>query len=413
MHLPGAGACRLQQPDFVSDAAALPDSAPIKEDRGPQPDLYQNPCAPGPPPSVSGRIYAPNGTDPVAGASVGVPLALKALPRSVECESCSVGGRFAAHAFSGHDGSFKLSGVPNGQSFSLSIQKGHFRRLIKVTVPECGQLELAKELTTLPGKNGQWDPLDEIPSIAVVSGAYDHLEKVLDKLGLQEKTVYDGGAGGLEPFQTLLQDNIKLRSHHVLLINCGTKFDSLAAEPGPRSNLREYLRRGGRLFVTDHSYDFVEQVFPEFIDFERSDSTPADQPEDPDAAEVGSDVVGQMPAAILDADLKGWLGLPEIKALLPGDVVPVSGLQAPWAVMKSVDAAVGGKVWTNGPVVWAGGKGVRPLTASCDYRGKDGSGCGRVVFSSYHTYGSDPELLPQERILEYLILEIGACMDIE
>jgi hypothetical protein len=350
----------------------------------------------------------------VAGASIGVPVALKALPRSVECETCSVPGRFSAHTFSDATGAFKLTGVPNGVPFTLSIQKGHFRRVIKVTVPACGHLDLTRDLTTLPGKNRQWDPLDEVPSIAVVSGAWDHLEKVLDKLGVQEKKVYNGKDYGTGPdsIQALLQDNIRLRSHHLLLINCGTKFDALAAEAAPRNNLREYLRRGGRLFVTDRSYDFAEQAFPEFIDFERSDGTPADQPEELDAAEVGSDLPGQIPGAILDPALKAWLALPEINALQSG-VVSITSLEAPWAVQKSVNSAVGGKVWVNGPVTWAGGQGVRPLTSSCDYRGKDGSGCGRVVFSSYHTYGDAPDLLPQERILEYLILEVGNCMDIE
>jgi len=401
---------------FPGDAA-LSDRGADPGDRGPSPDLYHNPCAPGPAPSLSGRVYAPNGIDPVAGASIGVPLALKALPKTVACESCSVGGRFSAHTFSDHDGSFKLVGVPNESSFSLSIQKGHFRRLVKVTgLPACGHLDLPKELTTLPGKNGQWDPLDEIPSIAVVSGRWDHLEKVLSKLGVQERTIYNGkdsSCSGPDCVQALLQDNIKLRSHHLLLVNCGTWYDALAAEPGPRSNLLEYLRLGGRIFVTDRSYDFVEQVFPELIDFERSDATPADQPEELDAAEVGSDMTAEVPAAILDPSLKAWLRLPEINALLPGDIIPVSGLQSPWAVMKTVNSAVGGKTWVSGPVVWGGGKGVRPLTASCDYRGKDGSGCGRVIFSSYHTYGEAAELLPQERILEYLILEIGSCMDIK
>jgi hypothetical protein len=46
-----------------------------------------------------------------------------------------------------------------------------------------------------------------------------------------------------------------------------------------------------------------------------------------------------------------------------------------------------------------------------------GQPCGRVVFSSYHTLDStttsaDPsvKLTPQERILEYLMLEAGACL---
>jgi hypothetical protein len=399
---------------FPTDAA--PREAAVTPDRSPPADAYINPCAPNAPPSLSGRVLAPNGIDPVAGASVGVPIALKALPSTVECESCSVGGRFSAHTTSAHDGTFTLTSIPNGQPFSLAIQKGHFRRVIEVTVPECGHLDLEKEKTTLPGKNAQWGPLDEIPSIAVASGRWDHLEKVLDKLGVQESTIYNGrdyGAGGPDSFQSLLQNGGKLRSHHLLLIDCGTWYDSLAADPGVHANLVDYLRRGGRILATDRSYDFIEQTFPEFVEWERSNGTPASKPETIDAAEGGSDMQEPIPAAINDDDMKGWLSLPEIKALDPGGIVPLQGLQSPWAVMAVVNNGIGGKTWVSAPVVWAGGKGVRPLTASCDYRGSDGTGCGRVIFSSYHTYGDAAELLPQERVLEYLILEIGSCMNLK
>ena len=42
--------------------------------------------------------------------------------------------------------------------------------------------------------------------------------------------------------------------------------------------------------------------------------------------------------------------------------------------------------------------------------------CGRAIYTSYHTLlttsiaRSDGELVPQERILEYLMLEAGACV---
>jgi len=39
-------------------------------------------------------------------------------------------------------------------------------------------------------------------------------------------------------------------------------------------------------------------------------------------------------------------------------------------------------------------------------------GCGRVLFSTYHTTDSvHVGLVPQERVLLYLIMEIGVCRD--
>jgi hypothetical protein len=414
----GAIALGLAALPRCSDQSYFPadlsvDSDPQRDGWKPAPDWFKNPCAPNPPAMVSGKVYAPNGVDPVAGASVHVPLALSPLPKNVQCESCAVKGKFTSHIYSKADGSFVLP-VPNG-NFKLGIQKGHLRRVIDLTVPACAQVALTKEQTTLPGKTAQWGPLDEVPSIAVISGAYDQMEKVLDKLGLQERTIYNGRDYGTGPesMQSLLQNGGLMRTFHVILINCGTKFEALVTSPGPaRSNIREYVRQGGRLFVTDFSYDYVEQVFPELIDFEGSDSTPASQPEEPNAAEVGSELTS-VRATILDKDLKAWLGLPEIKALLPSSEVELTGFMTGWAVMKSVDAKTGGKVWVTAPVMWAGGSGVRPLTMTDEFRDTDGAGCGRVAFSSYHTHGSATELSPQERILEYLMLEIGACSNIE
>jgi hypothetical protein len=84
-----------------------------------------------------------------------------------------------------------------------------------------------------------------------------------------------------------------------------------------------------------------------------------------------------------------------------------------WAVQKKANPKLPTKVWVTAPAKWAGGSGVRPMTTSFDFFDTDNKGCGRVTFSSYHTYGNATKLLPQERILEYLILEIGTCIDIK
>jgi len=398
--------------------SAVPDAPPVKYDGFANGDIYVNPCAPDPAPAVTGTVLAPNGVDPVAGASVHVALGLLALPKTVQCESCSAKGKFSSNTYSRADGSFRLDGVPNGTPFWLGIQKGHFRRYLNLTVPKCGTLDLTAQQTTLPGKNKQFGEYDSIPSVAVVSGAWDKLEKVLDKLGLppSEITIYNGKDYGTGPesVQYLLGNAGLMKSFHIILINCGTKFESLitSADPIYRNAVREYVRAGGRLFVTDFSYDYVEQVFPQFIDFENSDSTPPSQPEEANVAEVGTADL-KVQAEIKDPSLKAWLGLPQIKALLPDGRVQIEGFMTGWALQKKVDDSLGVKVWTTGRVKAPTVDEVRPLTTSFDFLDQDKKGCGRVIFSSYHTWGSGTALLPQERILEYLLLEIGTCVDIE
>ena len=342
-----------------------------------------------------------------------MPLALSALPPQVRCETCAVVGKFTAQTYAGPDGTFKLEGVPNdGKPFRLAIQKGYFRRVIEVKIDACGSLALTAAQTRLPGKSKQYGPFDTVPKIAVVTGAWDKLEKVLDKLGVEEKKIFNGRdlATGPESMQALLQSGALLKSHHMLFIDCGTRFEGLVTEPGPaRNNLRAYVKAGGRLFVTDYSYDFVEQAFPEFIDFQGShDGAPWETPEKHNAAEVGKeDLVIQ--ADVHDADLKAWLGLPAIGALLPNGLVQIVGFQTAWAVQRGTNAAA--KVWVSGHVTGIGVSldPARPLTTSWDFVDHDKTGCGRIIFSSYHTHGDQSTLLPQERVLEYLMLEIGGC----
>ncbi len=414
--LPWAWACP-EEGAFDADAAS--DGSPFQRDLRVV-DAYVNPCAPGPPPSVSGVVLAPNGVDPVAGASVGVPITLAVLPATVACESCTLMGDFAAHTRAAADGSFKLSGVPNGLPFKLALRKGHFRRIVEVPALKCGSQKLTAAETTLPGRSGQYSKWDTSPKIAVVTGAWDKLEKVLDKLGVQQKDVYNGtdwNASGSYTMQALLQNLGRMKGYHLILINCGTKFESLVTASGAvRENIRQYVKEGGRLFTTDFSYDYVEQVFPEFIDFQGSEATAAGVPEEQNAAEVGSKGL-IVDATVQDSMLSSWLGLPQIDALQKGGAaagrVRIEGFMEGWAVQKAVSSAVSAKVWVEGKVSWWGGLAVRPLTATYYYRGPDNTGCGRVLFSSYHTYGNSASLLPQERILEYLVLEIGDCRMLE
>ena len=385
--------------DLGGDVAGRPDFSPS--------DLYQSPCNSPDTPSLSGTVYAPNGVDPIAGAVVGIPLTVPNLPPRARCTSCAEGAGFRTMVYSDARGRFHLRGVPaDGAPFRLVMQKGYFRRVLTLDAPGCTSRPLEAALTTLPGKTAHYGPADTVPRIAVVSGAWDQLEKVLTKLGLEEFELYDGTALGAEA-EALLASSTRMAPYHMIFINCGNRFERAFTETlGAATALRSYVEAGGRLFVTDYSYDFVEQAFPEFIDFEGShDGEPLQKAESLNAAEVGLEGL-VVEAEVLDAPLREWLGLPELGALLPNGRLQVVGFQTGWAVQREVV----GKVWVQGEVL---GVGVtqdtpRPLTSSFDLRSGDQQ-CGRVVFSSYHTHGAEPQLLPQERVLEYLIFELGAC----
>jgi hypothetical protein len=68
------------------------------------------------------------------------------------------------------------------------------------------------------------------------------------------------------------------------------------------------------------------------------------------------------------------------------------------------DVDVGHHPWVEGPCLTCDSNGARPMTISASY------GCGRMMFSTYHTNEiAHPGLSPQELILLYIILEIGVC----
>jgi hypothetical protein len=200
-------------------------------------------------------------------------------------------------------------------------------------------------------------------------------------------------------FDTWVADAANLADYRTIFINCGNGYEwTFFDDTDAVANLRSWVEGGGRLYATDLSYDFIEQLFPEYIDFYGDDEADGlgTTPEEQGAAEWG-DHTEEVSCTILDADLLAWLqGL----GLLSGtDQAVIHGWLSAWA---GVDAVANGvKVWVEGPAPIDGSTDVRPVTMTFSV------GDGTVFFSSYHTeeeFGTD--IYPQERILQYMILEV-------
>ncbi|MDP2345919.1 MAG: carboxypeptidase-like regulatory domain-containing protein [Deltaproteobacteria bacterium] len=147
------------------------------------------------------------------------------------------------------------------------------------------------------------DPLlpDDGRRYLVVEGIYDRIEDTLRDRGLEPE---------IEPFPTglgwandLFSNRERIEEFDVIFVNCGAE-DSEFATPGglsaaAKDGLRRYLEAGGSLYVSDWSYELVEQMFPEKIDFFGADSTF-------DAAQQA--VGGTYGTRVLDDDLASFLG---------------------------------------------------------------------------------------------------------
>jgi hypothetical protein len=387
----------------------------------------------GAPTTISGTVFAPNGHDPIANALVYVPSSTGQLAPGVSCDLCvnPVDG-LAAHVATSTDGTFRLdiSQVPMASQLKLTVNKGRFRRATTISIQACKDNAVGAPNTVLPSKSG---PGDDIPKIAVSTGIKDALDDVLNAMGLDSSAGYDcfenqnkpttspmsvcekrmAALGTQAPQLTdLLKDINTLSKYNIIFVSCALgKYASLSAADRAQivMNLQAWVGKGGRLFTTDRSYDYVAQAFPAAVSFFNGDGTV-------DAANVGVGSVSN-PATyagrINDPALVDWLTA--VKVLQSGqNTLPLTGYLTQWSAVQSVPMSTVNEVDATDAAVSVGGStmtGIYPQTIKFDYPLGSSAACGRVVFSSYHTTGtSGSALTPQEKILEYLMFEAGACL---
>jgi hypothetical protein len=388
--------------------------------------LPNRPTCAGQEATISGTVFAPNGTDPVPGASVFIPSQVPELfPPTVQCEVCgTLGGSNWWYTTSATNGKFTLKSVCPGKR-PVVFQNGRFRRLVYVDVPAKGSVQLTATQTRLPKRNQEFDPVDAVPKIAVATGDYDKMECVLRKIGLADTSIdlYEDAAMLKSPttlptFASLVGDLAKLKTYNIVFINCtDNTFEAELKKQAIRDNISQYVQSGGRFYVTDWSYDWVEQVeaFSPFIDFEGGSPWGA-QPEPVNGGAVGKGGLKIM-ANLKQTELAQWLAL--FPGAVTGSQAQIEHFLGGWVMMHAITKDV--KLWVDGTVQSDDNSvnGVRPLTVTFNFKS-----CGKILYTSYHTEGREDEFLPtpfpqycgaatsspQDRILEYLIYDIANCV---
>ena len=105
-------------------------------------------------------------------------------------------------------------------------------------------------------------------------GGFDKIELSLVKLGITSFDRY-----GKDPFldpkglppsvgqpTELIGSAEKLAQYHIVLLPCALGgLGCGAPTPQVKSNLQAYVKSGGKLYVTDYSYEYVNQTWPGFI----------------------------------------------------------------------------------------------------------------------------------------------------
>lgn len=391
-------ACGASGRDNASTAgdggpATSADGAIISDPDG---DIVGN--APGdarPPPvgTLTGTVLMPEGTVPLADALVYLTSTVPdPIPSGAYCDKCVTLDSYA-FTYSNPNGTFELPAYQTGDQY-LVVQKGQFRRYRPITVV-AGKQDVPTGRTTLPGKNNA-QLGDTIPRMLIWPYAWDHIDLSLKKLGITEFEVFNPGLD----LNAYNQKMAEFPSYQMIFFPCsGTaQIDKdpkcgVSVDDNLLNAAKDFVEKGGKLYVTDWSYEYVRQGWKGALTWEG------------ETAQYGSACQGgggPQPAGWEDPSLRDWM-----TAIGDG----TTSVEGAWTTVKSVNPVStldeNGNTVTQTPKIWVSTYGTPATVSFQDH-------CGRVLYSTYHTEGTDSgsgsTLLPQEKALLHVLLEVGVCV---
>jgi SAM-dependent methyltransferase len=310
-----------------------------------------------PPPDLTaglhGRVCDPSGSYWVAGATV-------SLARDEDQDGTA---DIQRHVETNGDGHFHLLGLPPGPA-RIDIRKGSFSTHIDVELIN-GEITHIKEPSCLSRDN-----ID----IAVVEGKYDDIGEILDFLTLPFES-YEGANS--TQYLELLGDPAEMAKYDIIFLNCGIEWSWVSQQEEIRQNIVDYVEHGGSLYASDWAYWFIEQSFPEFIDFSGDDHHPG---------QALHGAPGGSAVSVLD---------PNMQTLLGSSSAQIYFNYNSWATIEA--AGETGTVLVEGDMSLEDGSLIRdsPLTVRLN-------GNQRVIYTAFHNEAQttlDMELLLLEIIL--------------
>ena len=386
--------------------------------------LQQQTCPGNTTTSISGVVYAPNGTDPLPNVTVYIPNApVAAFTPGVSCPVVGAPplGSPLVGTESNVDGTFNITDVPVGASIPLVIVSGRWRRQMVIpATTACQNTALPASLVVMPQNQSQGD----IPKIAIATGSVDQAECVLLKMGISKSeftdpsgsgriNLYGGGAAGSgsvidvgTPTQAALMggNGSTLNQYDALMLPC--EGNPLVKPAQELANLLNFANAGGRVYASHYSYTWMYQNPPfNGVANWMGNSGGGGLSPDPNTATVNTGfAAGQTLAQWLqDVGASTTLGQMRLSTLRKDTTGVVPPTQS-WLTLN--DAAAGNPVMQ---FVWD-----TPIAAPV------GQQCGRVLYNEYHVEGlsSSPAvsfptectgsaaMTPQEKLLEYMLFEL-------
>lgn len=364
---------------------------------------------------LSGRVMAPSGAFPVAGALVYLTSTdPEPIPSGVYHYECDdMGG--TPYTLSAADGTWTIQNAPIG-TWKLVTRKGNFRRIREITITADMNPAVPDEMTTLPGSRTP-DGLDVTPSFAVVKTEPDLTYNLLAKFGMgqvgssgelipgtEQFHIYEDGGFGSSYAHTdaLFDSQDTLRNYHMIFLPCNASSVGVSFVNNHAQMLRDYVSAGGRVYNSCTVSLWSESAFPDYIDFYQSD--------DPSRFDIGrrTNTDYTTTGTVLDTGLASWLSV--VTGGDPNSVPFTFGYVTIDATQEVADGH--GLEQDNGivkPYTWVRDSGAYPgsplmVTYNYDF--------GKVFYSVYETSAPNNFLTPQEYVLLYVILEVGVCTNL-
>jgi hypothetical protein len=411
--------------------AVQPPVPPAGNGGGPCENLCkrQMACAGGGDTTISGVVHAPTppalGTaDPLYNALVYVPNApVTKFTPGVACERCApVSGAPLVKTLTGPDGKFTLRNAPVGAAVPLVIQIGRWRRQVAIpNVAPCTDTQLPDELTRMPRNQTE----GEIPAIAVATGDYDPFDCTLRKIGIAESEFTASSGNGrvnLWPYyghqpatgtarggDELMGSLDNLSRYDLVILPCDSRAPKAKAL---EDNLVAYTGRGGRVFLTDLGYSWLQSdpVFNATVNWVPPDGLV-------EGADFTTLVDQTFPKGMA---FSAWLSA--IGAARPATgQIPVHDPFMGHSYITSPVAPTQSWLYTQGPYST-----IQLVTFNTPIGMPDDQQCGRVVYTQFHVandgasnaFGdnhfpsacnNDP-MTPQEKALEFMVFDLSSCL---
>lgn len=395
--------------------------------------------------TVSGTVFAPNGTLPLYGVTVYVPASDPGpLPAGVQCNHCAdtLPPGSIARAITDETGHFKLLDVPATTNVPIVIQVGKWRRQITVpSVAACQDTALSTAETTLPRNKTQGD----MPQIAVTTGDQDALDCLVRKLGIDDTEIttdaqngkvhlyagngakefapdFPGGTGVFSDAQKLWGDLGKLSGYDVVLFSCeGGQIPATKPQSAMQA-VHDYADRGGRVFLSHWHNIWVggearlpSHGLPDWESIATFDYA-ATQDEKTQLTIVDEGAPKGMPFATWLQNVGG--------SMIRGQIV----VNDPRYTCQAVDPALGERwVYVDPEKSIPPGKtGVQNMLFTTPQNQPAEDRCGKVAFSDMHVSSgssskattpypggcSSAPLSPQEKALAFIFFDISSCVGI-